>query len=339
MDLLEKVLFGWKLLFGKLITISDPGTLIFVLPLTAAVLLFSYVALSKARYIRKKLQLRINKDKKSYIKLIVRKISTNKWTRGILKKITLSVSMFTPFSYEKNQDIAAALLIAFLLIAVLSIFIVFPGSNVVWYLYMAYIGLAVFFMVLIFYVFEMLARIRFTSKLPETFKLLNSRYTSKGNILKAIAASMDDFDRAVKKEMRAVYDVLRKNNMHEIDNTFQTIENAYRNEYLTLLLNLIRQAHYKGGEVTIKEQFEQATEDVLLDIENQKDLSITGRAYILLAIVMPVCLKGVEVFNHSALGAKSVEFYSSPYGIQLKLLFLFALIGFIAYLMYLERTA
>jgi hypothetical protein len=230
-------------------------------------------------------------------------------------------------------------LVVFCLTAIFCILIFFPGSSIVWYVFLAYIGLIVFFLALMFYIFEMIARVRFTSKLPETFKLLNSRYTSKGNILKAIAASMDDFDGAVKKEMRAVYDVLRKNNMNEIDNTFKTIENAYTNEYLTLLLNLIRQAHYKGGEVTIKEQFEQATEDVLLDIENQKDISVTTRAYILLAITMPLCVKGVELFNNSALGGKSIEFYSSPYGIQLKLFFLFALIGFIAYMMYLERTA
>ena len=339
MSLLEKVFYGWKLLFEKISASTDVSTMFFVLPLFVAILLFGYVVFGRMRYVRKKLQLKIEKDKKSFVKIIVRALSTSKLTGRTIKKVTLRVSMFTSFSYEKNQEIATIFLVVFFLMAMLCLFIIFPGASVVWYVFLAYMGLAVFFLVLMFYVFEMIARVRFTSKLPVTFKLLNSRYTSKGNILKAIAASMDDFDRAVKKEMRAIYDVLRKNDMSEIDNTFRSIEAAYRNEYLTLLLNLIHQAHYKGGEVTIKAQFEQATEDVLLDIENQKDLSITSRAYILLAIAMPLCLKGVELFNNSALGVKSVEFYSSPYGIQLKLFFLFALIGFIAYMLYLERTA
>ncbi|MCR4437176.1 MAG: hypothetical protein QHH06_15435 [Clostridiales bacterium] len=182
-----------------------------------------------------------------------------------------------------------------------------------------------------------MAKIRFTGKLPETFKMLNSRYMSRGSIQEAIWTSLEDMDKAVRKEMKKVYDTLNTNSMEEIDNTFNMIESFYRNEYLTLLLNLIRQAHYKGGSIVIKEQFEVSTEEILSEIERSKDLSATSRSYILLSLFMPVGLLGIEYFNRVALGNAADQFYASPMGIGIKIVFFVSLVLYIGYLLYLEK--
>jgi Flp pilus assembly protein TadB len=260
--------------------------------------------------------------------------------RYVIHVIAIRISMYTDYSYAKNFEVASAASL-FLLLTVIFIFaLVLPRTMIVWYVFAAYFVIAAVFSVLILYIFESAARMRFTSKLPQTFKLINSRYISKGNILKAIAATLEsgDFDRAVKREMRIILSVLKSNDMSQINRTFEEIEEKYRNEYLTLLLNLIRQAHYKGGNEVIRQQFEATTEDVLLEIENRKDLSSTGRMYVFLAVLMPACIAGIEKFNTSALGVKAAEYYNSPDGFELKLVILIALVLFIGIMFFMEKS-
>ena len=184
-----------------------------------------------------------------------------------------------------------------------------------------------------------MAKQRFTNKMPDTFKLINSRYIITGNILKAINISMEDFDKTVRREMFKIYDVLKKNNMYEINYTFKVLEITYKNEYFTLLLNLIKQAYYRGGNGVIKKQFEDTTEEILSDIENQKDLSFTSRTYIFIALFLPFGVKFLESFNANALGEKAREFYISPLGIEIKIIFYFAFLIYLGIMLFMERTA
>ncbi len=341
-DLLSKVFTGWRLIFENIYQGLDMSRLFFLVPLTAASVLFVYSIISKGRYIYRKLRFTVEKNKKTILRRLSQKLMVYSPIKALLTGTAIKVGMYTEFSFEKNIEIACAIIFACAGLVLSVVFIIMPRVNVVWYMFLAYMCLTGLFMMLILYVLNTVVRARFTSKLPETFKLLNSRYISKENILKAIHISLyeyDDFDRTVKKVMRLVNDVLYKNNMKEIDETFKLIESTYGNEYLTLMLNLIRQAHYNGGKKVIKEQFEHATEDILIEIENQKDLSATSRSYILLAAFMPFGMAGIERFNCFALQEKSVEFYKSIPGIEWKIIFFGVLSLYIGYMLLLERTA
>ncbi len=259
----------------------------------------------------------------------------------VLLNITASrISMFTDYSYNRNVEISTVILVSILSFTSLCFVIFINQPRVVWYVLLTYLFLIMLFFGLILHVLNVSVRLRFTAKLPETFKLLNSRYISHGNILKAISQSieLDDFDRVVKKVMRTIRDVLIKNDMNEIDNTLSMIEKNYNNQFLTLLLCLIKHAHYKGGEKVIKRQFENATEEILFDIENQKDLASTTRMYILMAIVMPLSIIGIERFNTASLGDASLLFYQSPSGYGIKLAVIIAVIIYIGYMLFLERS-
>jgi len=311
---------------------------LYFIPLGAAVVILLAVALRRIRYARVKMKLKIHKDRTDIIKSVTQRMIRIRILKKLLNKIAVKVSMYTEYSYEKNLQISAVVIISFAFLSLFIMFVALRGIWTVWYMMLTYAGISAAFAVLVFYSFNMLAKSRFTGKLPETYKLLNSRYISKGNIMKAIEASMDDFDRSVRKEMRKVYDVLRKNDSKEIDEVFRMIEESYKNDYLTLLLNLIKQAYYKGGKEVVKQQFEQATEEVLTEIENHKDLSSAGRPYIIMAILMVLCPFGIELFNKSAIGTKAVEFYTSPVAIEIKLVYFAAVLVFVAYMLVLQRT-
>lgn len=296
--------------------------------------------IARIRYNLIKYRFVVQKNRKSRLNLLVVRLVKIKFLKYLLKSIALKVSMYTDYSYEKNLEIAAVLLFGFVIMAFLCFLIIMPGSGIIWYIFVAYVVIGSMFAGLILHVFNMSARIRFTGRLPETYKLLNSRYISQGNILKAISLSLElnDFDKAVKRVMRTIRAVLIKNDMKEIDDTFNLIEKNYKNDFLTFLLNLIKQAHYKGGEKVIKEQFENATEEVLLDIENRKDLAVTSRMYIFLAVLMPIGIAGIEKFNISSLNDNAVLFYSSLEGYGIKFVILTAVILYIGYMLFLERA-
>lgn len=315
-----------------------PGSLIWVIPMAAAAGLWGWVITSRVNYTRRKLRLKIQKKGPSAGEALVGYFRRHRWMERLMDWIAVRVSMFTAHSARRNRELAALVMIWGALVMLLMAVAFLSQSHGIWYVMAANVVLVCLFLITAVYLSEVAIRHHFTSKIPRTYKLINARYTSKGNILKAIAASMEDFDRVVSKEMKIVYNVLRKNDMEEIDQTFKGIEAAYRDPYLTLLLNLIRQAHYKGGETAIRSQFEQATEDVLLEIENRKDLAAASRSYIFLALPMPFLMKGVEMFNLSAIGDQSNEFYSSPTGLSIKLAFLFSIAVFAAFMVYLERT-
>ncbi len=337
MEIFKRIFLGWKMLFDLIISAIKVEDLIYLLPMSIGLVLFLKVFFERIKYIHIKSQFTIKKNKSGLLNNITKLLMKNKRFSKIVKELAVKIGMYNKLTYEKNIEAAVFLLICISGITFMEMVYLVTTNKILWYISIAYLVLTLFFIWLVFYVFNMMAKIRFTSKLPETFKIVNSRYISKGNILKALRISMDDFDGAIKKEMMKIYNVLKKNDMKEIDETFKSIEVNYKNNYLTLLLNLIKQAHFKGGNEIIKQQFEQATEEVLLDIENHKDLTSTSRAYILLAMSMPLALIGIEIFNNKALGESAANFYESTVGIELKILTFIILIIYIGFMLLLER--
>lgn len=280
----------------------------------------------------------VRRNRRSIAERLTALFSSNRLADCLMSNAAARLGMLNGYSYDKNREFAALMIIPGFL-AVLAVCGAFlPSMTSVWYISFGYIVIALVFTALMLYLLSLAARQRFTSKMPSTYKLLNSRYIITGNILKAISLSMDDFDKPVRKVMIRIHDVLRKNDIGEINNTFSMLERLYDNEYLTLLLNLISQAYYKGGNGAIKKQFEETTEEIMLEIENRMDLNLTSRTYIVLSLFLPFGMKWLELFNYRAIGADSVSFYGSPAGIQLKIVFFIAFFIYIGILLLMERT-
>ena len=124
----------------------------------------------------------------------------------------------------------------------------------------------------------------------------------------------------------------------EINDAFKEIEKTYNTEYLTILLSLIKQAHFKGGNDMIKEQFETITEEILQEIENQNDLSSASKSYIVMSIFIPFIMKYIEIFNADAIGEGAVEYYLSQAGKNIFMITLVAMFGYIGLMLFLERS-
>jgi len=338
MSLISRIAEGWKRLASYIFKM-DLFTAVWVLLVLAAIVLLIRLIVQKLNTYKIKQFYSINKDKRYVLRDITQKLKKNRYFLIMAENIAFKIGMFNNYSYERNLEFATMACFTFLAAIILSIIIFIPLVSVIWYILLFYIFMAVIFAVLLFYIFTMIARSRFNNQLPETFKIINSRYITHGSILKAINVSLNDFDKAVKREMIKIYDVLKKNDMYDIDNTFRMIDRAYKNQYVSLLLNLIKQAHYKGGNKVIKEQIENTTEEILIDIANQKDLSASTRTYVFLSIFLLPGILFVERFNFTALGEKSTEFYASPYGVGIKLGFLIALMFYIGMMLFLERTS
>lgn len=313
-------------------------TLLYLFPLAVSVVLFITAVAGKLEYQQKKMRYSTLKAETGFLKTLSDRMCKYGPLKRILNFLAVRLSMYNQYTLSKNIEIAGLVFIVSITMILLFLIIFLPSDRFLWYMALAYLTLTAGLLVLIFYVFALAAKIRFTNKLPETFKMLNSRYMSKGNIQEAIWLSLDDMDKIVRREMKKVYDSLNTNNMSEIDNTFDVIDRFYKNEYLTLLLNLIKQAHYKGGNAVIKEQFENTTEEILSDIDKNKDLAVTSRSYIVLSLLMPAGILGIELFNKAALGTAAEQFYKSPFSIGIKIVFFASLALYIGYLLYLERV-
>lgn len=338
MSIISRIIEGWKRLVDYMVQVDLFTAVCVLLTITAVILLIRLIIQMLNAYKIKQFY-SVNKDKRYALREITKKLKKNRYFLIMAENIAFKIGMFNNYSYERNLEFATMSCFMFLGLVALSVIIFIPLVSVIWYILLFYIFMAVIFAILLFYIFTMVARSRFNNQLPETFKIINSRYITHGNILKAINVSLNDFDKAVKREMIKIYDVLKKNDMYDINNTFRMIDRAYKNEYVSLLLNLIKQAHYKGGNKVIKEQIESTTEEILIDIANQKDLSASTRTYIFLSVFLLPAVWFVERFNSKALGEKSLEFYSSPYGIGVKLGFLIALMFYIGMMLFLERTS
>ncbi len=325
---------GLKGLFSYI----KPENIIWIIMIVAGmVIVFNHVY-ERLKHQRMKLQYLIRKDKKSILHVLTIKLTKIKLTHFIIRKLAIKIGMFTKYSLEKNLEYATAALSYSIGATILGV-VVFLPSNKFWYVSMFYLMIGILAIALLFYMFFAMARMNFIKKLPDTYKILNSRYISKGNILKAIHVSMDDFDRVIRKEMVKIYNVLKKNNMEEIEYVLSTIDETYNDEYLTILLSLIRQAHFKGGNKMIKEQFETLTEEILEEIENRADLMGASRSYIFLSLAIPVCIPLIQNFNQGAIGDKAKEFYETALGSKLPIMMIAAVLAYMGFLLFMERTA
>ncbi len=289
------------------------------------------------RYRRKKYLVRSKQHSKLRRALVMlTKIRILRW---IIRFFALKLSVFNNNSIEKNEELAVLFVVTVNVSIIVLLLIVFPQNIALWYVFLFYYVLFILLITLSLYTINLMVRMRFTSQLPKTYKILNSRFTTEEDIVKVIDASLEDLDKAVKREMTRIRNVLRKNNPEKIEKTFSNMEEIYKDEYLTILLNLIRQAYYKGGKESIQQQFEAVTEEILIDIENRKDLAFTSRMYIVISLFTPYGIVWLERFNNQALGEKSIEFYSSPAGISLKIIIMIVLLIYMGTLLLLERVS
>lgn len=338
MEIISRIIMGWKTLYSKIVQNYSVDDLMYLIPILIAIYIVVALLVNEIEARKKKITFTIGTGKESFFVRLNKRLMKNSRYREIAQNLAEKISMFNSYNMEKNTEYAAASCMIILLVTVASIVLFLPLVSVVWYLFIFYIFLAITFVFVLFYIFTIFARRHFNKQLPQTFKIVNSRYVTYGDIVEALSVSLDDFDKAVKREIIKILDALKKNDMKEINYTFNSIENTYKNEYVTLLLNLIKQAYYKGGKGVIKEQFESTTEEILVDIENQKDLSNAAWTYIAISFILPPSMYFLEKFNHNALAEKSVEFYNSPYGLGIKIAFLIAMLGYIGVLLFMERT-
>lgn len=236
----------------------------------------------------------------------------------IIQHISIRIGIISGYSYVRNCNIASKILVTGF-VAALGLFgIFFAVTRQVWYVSLSYSILLIAIVYLLLNSVSEIMKGRFTSKIPDTFKILNLRYVSCGDIIKAIETSMEDFDIAIRREMLNIYNTLRKNNASEIIQAFRLIERTYQDKYMTVLLNLIEHAYYKGGRDAIGEQLEKTAEEALDNAENKKDLKSAINGYLIMSLVIPAAVFGVECFNQYALLDQSSLFYSGPAGLQLK---------------------
>lgn len=337
MEIFNKILLGYRLLFEFIV--QHLNDLFYLLPLLLAACLLILPVIRKLKIVRTRNRFRIQKGNTGHADWKTQFVLSKRQTRNIVNNVAIKLSMFNSKSIEANLQNAVKLIYLTGAIFISLTIIIFAGENI-WYMKLVYLLLICF----LFYIFITAAvssiRVRFTSRLPETYKLLNSRYMSQKNILKAIDVSLDDFHPTVRKVMFQISSTLKKNDMDKIERTFEVIDSNYNNEYLSILLILIKQAYYKGGNEAIQEQFEAVTEDILLDIENQRDLAVTTKSYMIGAAIMsPLMLFVIEKFGSQALGASSIEFYSSPQGVNIKIGLLLLTASYIIFMSYLEKVS
>ncbi len=303
-----------------------------------AMALGTYVLCSRLLYARRRRQYLIQKKQGSPLKLLCCRLEKNNKVKRILDVVAIKIGIYNNYSMEKNREyaIVAILLLAITILVFFNVLV--PAVSILWYVGVIYFILGFLFAALIIYMINSVVSLKFTLQLPEVYKILNSRYTTEADILKAIDISIEDFKGAVQREMIRIGNVLRKNNKEKINETFQMLDKMYDNEYFTLLLNLIHQAYYKGGREGIKKQFENITEEILTDIENRKDLIITSRMYMAFVLFVPITLPWLKRFNEAALGEKSAAYYQSAHSERMQLLLIITVLIYVGTFLYMERT-
>ena len=160
---------------------------------------------------------------------------------------------------------------------------------------------------------------------------------TKGSISKAIQVSIPDLPKGIKDEMIRIYDAMKQNETEKTKEVFWEIDRKYTNEHMSVLLDLVRLAHYNGGTESVKTQFDAMIKDILEDLENQQDLKGAAISYIGMSVVFMTALPIVKLYNASILSSSEMQYYASRSG----MLFATAYIGFlfilIAILFYLKK--
>lgn len=261
-------------------------------------------------------------------------LSRNRYYERLNNEISYKISVFNAISFEKNRQISVFLILGFVLFILVFSIILISVFWPYWYISLMYI---VFIVVAFLFLFELLSDAimnRYLKKLPEAIKILQSRFMSKGSISKAIQVSIPDLPTGIKAEMIRLYDALKQNETEKTKEIFWEIDRKYSNEHMSLLLDLIRIAHFNGGTQEIKEQFDNMIRDVLEDIENQQDLRGAAMSYIVMSLLFMLVLPLVKAYNASILSTEEMLYYNSRAGMLFAAVyigFLFLLIGILFY--------
>lgn len=262
-------------------------------------------------------------------------LSRNRYCQRLINEISYKISVFNSISFEKNRQISIFLILGFVLFTlVLSIILIYVFWPY-WYISLLYITFIFFAFLFLFELLSDAIMNRYLKKLPEAIKILQSRFMSKGSISKAIQVSIPDLPTGIKAEMIRLYDALKQNETEKTKEVFWEIDRKYSNEHMSLLLDLIRIAHFNGGTQEIKEQFDNMIRDILEDIENQQDLRGAAMSYIVMSLLFMLVLPFVKVYNASILSAEEMMYYDSRAGMLFATVyigFLFLLIGILFYL-------
>ncbi len=236
-------------------------------------------------------------------------LSKNKYISSFIHEMALRFSVFNTKSTAYNEGIAVTSLLTSAILTISFSCIMTAATYPLWYMGAVYSLLFAGGIALLFVGISEISVSAFTKHLPETLRILNSRYASRGNIMKAIAASMDDFQPIVKREMIRIYDALKQNDMEKIRSTFAETEEKYAGEYVTLMLELISHAYYNGGDDVVKAQFDTVTEDVIEELENRKDVRQASLGYSVMSLLFIPLLPLAAAFNNSILESSSSEYY------------------------------
>ncbi len=322
----ENIIVGIKILGSYLKEHFSISNLIIFILLTITLIISLSLIIEKIQKSLFKQKLRITRNQTTLSKILVRYLSKSSFLNSILNRVAYKIAIFNKDSVEKNREYTIVLLLVIIFFAIVSGLVIIPNDTFVWYMSLFYICILIIFISLVIYGMNMAARMSFSKKLPKTYKVINSRLIYTENILEAINLSRDDFDKSIAREMTRIHDCLRKNTRKRAEETFEFLESMYNNRYFTILLNLIYQAHYKGVSRELKKQFEDTKEDILTELEDQKDLDFVAKIYIFLSIIFPFAIQFIENFNRMGLGERADIFYSTPRGMMFKLAILVCIV-------------
>ena len=265
-------------------------------------------------------------------------ISKSVFLRKVHQELSYKLSIFNRQSFEKNGQYATLIIPAALLtVAVLSIVII-RLCLPLWYIALIYIALVCGGLIFAFLILTGFIMNSFLKAMPETLKILNSRFSSKRNISKAIGVSLPDFHKGIRGDMERIYDALKLNDIDRIKYVFGSIEQKYQNPHMTILLELIWVAYYNGGSQDISMQFDAMIQDVIQDIENKQDLKSAASGYIAMSMLFMLGIPLVRIYNAGILDATQMAYYSSREGMIFAGIYLLVSSLVIAVLFYTERT-
>lgn len=266
-------------------------------------------------------------------------LGRSKTFKKIHRELTYKLSVFNRQTFEKNSQYATIIIpVSVLLLIIAAVFIVI-GSLPLWYIALIYIALLGGGIIFGFLILSGLIMNSYLKKMPETLKILNSRFSSRKNISKAIGVSLPDFHRSVQGDMQRIYDALKINDIQTAKHTFCNIEEKYGSEpHMTMLLELIWIAHYNGGSQDISEQFDMMIQDVIQDLENRQDLKSASTGYIVMSVLFMLGLPLVRMYNSGILDTDQMAYYGSREGLIFAGIYLLTVAIVIAVLFYTERA-
>ncbi len=337
-NIMEKI----HIFFNRIITFYSKFSftdvfIFFMILISTFIFLYIIYDLIKSR--RNKSKFRVIRRKENKLKKLLEIIEIkHKRLYKIINFISYKICIYNKSSLDKNREYSLIILISITAILFILVFFVLPSINLIWYVFLGYMIIAIFFISAFLYFLYLNAIANFDKALPKTFKLINSRLIITHNIIDSIKASLKDLDKGIHRELFRMADALDKNTKATADKVFKEQRAIYKNnQYFILLTYLIEQAYYKGITKELKKEFENITEEILMEIEHKRDIQSISRMIIFFSFFVPVLLVGFEKFNIEVLGDYAANFYSSPEGLTLKIGVLLSTMIFIMAILLLEK--